>query len=176
MKFTSVATLAFLTSSAFVGAAPVDEMAGGLALSKRELDALDNDFVENVVRELMNGASEEDLHKRFEITEGQKEFISKIFNLFKKFLSNYFNKDSPSSGAGGSAPTGSAPAGSAPAKTGIDITKTGTPTTTAAPSAAVSEIPGIGSAAPEAPGAATTSKAGAGAGSNVLSNLLKGNN
>ncbi|PSK39396.1 hypothetical protein C7M61_002007 [Candidozyma pseudohaemuli] len=111
MKFASVATLAFLTSSTLVGAAPVDEMnSGGLVLSKREMDFFNEATVEMVVRELMNGASEDDLHKRFELSDGQKQFISKIFNLLKKYAAGFLSKKlHPTSGAGTATATGTNP-------------------------------------------------------------------
>lgn len=111
MKFASVATLAFLTSSTLVGAAPVDEMnSGGLVLSKREMDFFDEATVDMVVRELMNGASEDELHKRFELSDSQKQFISKIFNMLKKYAAGFLSKKiHPTSGAGTATATGTNP-------------------------------------------------------------------
>lgn len=164
MKFTSVATFAFLTTSALVGAAPVDDnLAGGLALSRRELDAMDSDFVEMVVRELMNGASEEELHKRFEISEGQKEFMKKLFDLFKKFLSGFMKKPGSSSNVGGSATA-------TPTAPGTKTTASATAVDTNVPADTGIDLGGAGGGAPTG-GAAPT---GGSSGSGALGALLNG--
>lgn len=137
MKFASVATLAFLTSSAFVGAAPVDDISGGLVLSKREMDMFD-EMAELMMREVLNGATEDDLHKRFELTDGQKEFLSKIFDLFKKFVANFFNKNSSAGATATAAPTSGAPAPTGGA---------GTTTATTQPSAGAGAAANVGAAA-----------------------------
>lgn len=142
MKFASVATFAFLTSSAFVGAVPVDDLSGGLVLSKRELDMFD-DMVELMMRDVLDGATQEDLHKRFELTDGQKEFLSKIYDLLKKFVSNYFNKKNSSAGASATtAPADPVPTGGVPAPTSNDL-GAGTTTATTQPSAGAGAAEGI---------------------------------
>lgn len=93
MKFASLATFAFVACSTFVKAAPVEvEAATGTVLfTRRELDALQESEVQNMLRDLMEGSTPDDLEKRFTLSSSQKALLKTLYNYIKSYVTSYIS-------------------------------------------------------------------------------------